>query len=221
MESPTRQCQELAKGFETAVPASVQRFIASWFLFQCHCKYWTKDIVRECDIGSRPSQRYRKPGRHPRLVHCTYSVDSSFPNSEKKEEPPKEGDASTGSLLERVKETIGSMLSDPPSPKGMIVTAASEDNRARANHGRQLMATTIELECIPRFPVIDPMLPMDGCWYPNHLQCKGHGQMTRRLQCIDEHLLWFKNKQSAGLHIRDISDMHDHGYHFGLSYSPC
>lgn len=59
-----------------------------------------------------------------------YSVDSSFPKAEQKEEHAKDGDASTVSSIDRAKETI-EITSDPPSPKETVpntVTAAGEDN---------------------------------------------------------------------------------------------
>jgi len=61
-----------------------------------------------------------------------YSIDSSFPNFEKEEEPPKEGDTSTVSSVEHTKESVA-LITDPPSPNGNVpntVTATSDENRA-------------------------------------------------------------------------------------------
>ena len=60
-----------------------------------------------------------------------YSLDSSFPPLDKKEEQPKEGDSSTVSSIERAKDTV-QLISNPPSPKGDIHATepeSSTDNR--------------------------------------------------------------------------------------------
>ena len=132
-----------------------------------------------------------------------YSVDSSFPNSEKKEEPPKEGDASTVSSLERGKETIGSM-SDPPSPKGITVTAASEENRAAttAANGDDNRA---------RMP---PTFPRNRSDAPDGRLLASKPPPVQRSRTNDttptthrRTSSFVQNDKSAGLHVRDISDM--------------
>lgn len=137
-----------------------------------------------------------------------YSVDSSFPTFDKKVEPPKEGDSSTVSSAERIKEKIG-LTSSPSSPGDVPDTVAA----AAADNNRDGMPPTVPRSRVgtadgnPRFLKSMPPTILKSRSGTVTLGSSKPSEMSETAMDTILGTRSTNNPSESTLHVRDISDM--------------
>lgn len=144
-----------------------------------------------------------------------YSIDSSFPTFDKKEEPSKEGDASSVSSIECVKETVGLTLS--PSLAGAdtnAVIATGDDNRAgmpptvpRSRAGTADGSPRLLTSKPPTILRSRTATGAPGSSKPPELHVRNMSDMTMETAPGSRRTSSTNNPSTPALHVRDISDM--------------